>query len=117
LNANQPLELLGKQWQYPGQVASVGKFTTLNTQSYYYFSTVSNGSFTDASYIRLSTLAASYSLSASYLKKAGIEACNIFINSNYLFVITKYKGIDPETQNFGGVPPVRGIVGGVGFTF
>ncbi len=44
-----------------------------------------------------------------------MQGCNLFFHSNNLFVITKYKGVDPETQNFGGLPPVKIITGGIKF--
>ncbi len=115
VNSNQPTVILGKQWQYPGdREATYAKFNSKpNGPSYGYFARNSDGAFTNASYIRLSNLSISYSLPDRYLKKAGISGCNIFFHTNNLFVITKYKGLDPETQNFGGLPPTRMIVGGI----
>jgi len=46
-----------------------------------------------------------------------IKGCSIFLATNNLFVITNYKGVDPETQNFGGVPPSKTITGGISLNF
>ncbi len=117
VNYNMPTYILGKQWQYAGdQAATYAKYTTKFFQSFSYFP-ASDGSFTDASFIRLSNLSISYALPANYLRKAGIGACSLFFHTNNLFIITKYKGLDPETQNFGGLPPAKVIVGGVSFNF
>jgi hypothetical protein len=62
-------------------------------------------------------LAISYSLPSTYLKKAGIATCSLFFHTNNLFIITKYKGLDPETQAFGGLPPAKMVEGGVSFNF
>ncbi len=115
VNYNEPSYILGKQWQHTGDhAATYSKFSTINTNSFNYF-TISDGSFTDASFVRLSSLAISYSLPAKYFKKMGIGSCSLFFHTNNLFIITKYKGLDPETQNFGGLPPVKVIVGGISF--
>ena len=81
------------------------------------FFQLSDGSYTDASFVRLSNLSVSYNLPAAYLKKAGLQGCSLFVHSNNLIVITKYKGVDPETQNFGELPPTKTIVGGINFNF
>jgi hypothetical protein len=115
-NINQPATIYGKQWQYPGDNASISKFSTNFSNSYSLFQQ-SDGAYTDASFLRLSNLSVSYSIPIDYLKKAGLQSCSLFFHSNNLFVITKYKGVDPETQNFGGLPPTKTIVGGINFNF
>jgi TonB-linked SusC/RagA family outer membrane protein len=116
-NGNQPSSIFGKQWQWPGDGdATVAKFITNQTQAYSNFM-LSDGAYTNASFVRLSNLSISYTLPAGYLRKAGIQGCNLFFHTNNLFVITKYKGVDPETQNFGGLPPTKTIVGGINFNF
>ncbi|MEP7376061.1 MAG: SusC/RagA family TonB-linked outer membrane protein [Chitinophagaceae bacterium] len=113
---NQPAEILGKEWRKPGDLATYARFTTMSLNSDYYYST-SDGLYTDASFIRLSNFALSYSLPIAYIKKVGMQGCNAFIHANNLFVFTKYKGIDPETQSFGSLPPSKTIVVGLNFNF
>jgi TonB-linked SusC/RagA family outer membrane protein len=117
VNVNQPAAILGKQWQYPGDdQATIAKFTPTALYSNNLFAR-SDGTFTDASFFRLSNLSVSYGLPSYYLKKVGVQGCSLFFHTNNLFIITKYKGLDPETQNFGELPPVKIIVGGINFTF
>jgi TonB-linked SusC/RagA family outer membrane protein len=117
VNYNEPTYILGKQWQYPGDnAATFAKFTAISTQNFGNY-TRSDGSFTDASFVRLSNLSISYALPSNYLRRAGIGACSFFFHTNNLFIITKYKGLDPETQNFGGLPPTKVMVGGISFNF
>jgi len=113
--ANQPVGVLDR-WQKIGDNASVARFTTQPDQTDYYFAQ-SDAGYTDASFIRLSNLSLSYSLPGTYIKKIGLQDCSIFFNTNNLFVITKYKGLDPETQNFGGLPPIKVIVAGLALKF
>jgi TonB-linked SusC/RagA family outer membrane protein len=115
-NNNVPAALFGEQWQRPGANSTYAKFLT-TTPVWYGDFQESDGAYTDASFVRLSSLSVSYSLPANFLKKAGIQGCNLFFNTNNVLTITKYKGIDPETQNFGSLPPTKTIVGGINFNF
>ncbi|WP_162846942.1 SusC/RagA family TonB-linked outer membrane protein [Mucilaginibacter gracilis] len=112
--ANQPASVIGTEWQKPGDIATTAKFTTIpgSDRGYGYFSG-SDAGFTDASFIRLSNLSLNYSVPSVYAKKLGLEGCSVFLNTNNLFTITRFKGIDPEVQNFGGLPPSRIIVLGL----
>ena len=116
MNNNEPTAVLGR-WQKPGDIRNIARFTTNPSSSFSNFSGLSDGSFTDASFIRLSNLSLSYGLPEKSLKKADIGSLRIFLNIQNLFVITKYKGLDPEIQNFGGIPPIRTFSGGLSFAF
>lgn len=117
INANQPVDVLD-HWRTPGDVARFSAFTTKRfVQNNNYFSSQSDGVYTDASFIRLSNVSLSYNFPSSLLGKAKIQSCSVFLNANNLLLITNYKGIDPETQNFSGLPPTRTIVGGLSFNF
>jgi TonB-linked SusC/RagA family outer membrane protein len=114
---NQPTGILNHEWKTPGDIASEARFTTNPSETDIYYNFYSNGAYTDASFIRLSNLSVSYKLSDFFSKKAGMRGCSLFFHTNNLFVITRYKGIDPETQNFGGLPPAKTLVGGLSFNF
>lgn len=114
-NTNQPVEALGR-WQKPGDITDIGKFSTVNAQDPSSNLVRSDLGYTDASYMRLQNLSLSYSLPDNISKKAGFQ-CSIFLNANNIFTITKYKGIDPETQNFGSMPPAKTVVAGLSFNF
>ena len=116
IGTNQPVEVLSR-WQKTGEITNVGKFSTFGAMdpNGYLFS--SDISYTDASYIRLSNLSLTYNFPDKWVKNAHMQSCNLYLRANNVFVITRYKGIDPETQNFGGMPPTRTIVGGLSVNF
>lgn len=114
---NVPVSLLSR-WQNPGDIAHVAKFTAFASDvSYNYFASSSDGTYTDASYLRLTNISINYYLPAGIIKKTGIKKCAVFINGQNLFTITRYKGLDPETQTLGSLPTARIIVGGLSVNF
>lgn len=50
----------------------------------------------DASYCRIKTLSLSWSMPKSWMSKAHLESCNIFVTGYDLFTFTNYKGQNPE---------------------
>ena len=111
---NQPSSILGNEWKKPGDIASVARFTTSpNDPSYQNFQSYSDGVYTDASFIRLQNLSLSYRFSDKFLKKLAVSNLRIFLQGENLFIITRYKGIDPEVQFFGGLPLPRIITTGI----
>jgi TonB-linked SusC/RagA family outer membrane protein len=113
---NQPVEVLKDHWQKPGDVAKYARFTTTASDVSYQNFYNSDGTVTNASFIRLQNLSLSYSLFKSNLPK-GIGSLRINIRSQNLFVLTKYKGPDPETQSFTSLPLPRNITGGISIGF
>ena len=114
---NQPAALLNA-WKAPGQVA---EFEVLSSQfgqaaTAARLFTESGGVYSDASYIRLQTASFSYSLPASVVKRLTVQSLRFYINAQNLFTLTRYKGNDPETQNFFGVPPLRTLSCGLQLT-
>lgn len=70
----------------------------------------------DASYLRLSALTLGYNLPQKLLNSWHANRVRIYATGSNLFCITKYKGLDPETGDYG-YPPVRTFVLGVNFGF
>jgi len=118
---NNESVLLLKRWQKPGDVSSVARYTTgtgnSNTTTDGYFHGASDGVFSNASFIRLQNLSLAYTLPERVTSRAGLQQFKIYLRGENLFMITKYKGLDPETQNFGGMPPNKVFTGGVLFNF
>ncbi|WAC13502.1 SusC/RagA family TonB-linked outer membrane protein [Dyadobacter pollutisoli] len=50
----------------------------------------------DGSFIRFKTISLGYSLSDKLLEKAHIHSLRVYVNVSNAFLITKYKGLDPE---------------------
>ncbi len=46
-----------------------------------------------------------------------MEALSITLSASNVFVITKYKGVDPKLQNFGGLPPATVVTAGIKINF
>lgn len=117
---NLPAELLSR-WQRMGDKSEFQKFTTdafttAGRAARTYFAQ-SSGVYSDASYIRFKTVSFSYKFSGKLLEKIKAETLRFYINAENLLTITNYKGNDPETQNFYGVPPLRTIAVGCQFNF
>src|SRR5882762_10195034 len=87
---NEPALILGKQWQKPGDQASLMKFTTT---TFVGKNAINNSTtvISDASYFRLTNLSFSYRLSDSYIRKIGLKAASISVNCRNLFTISPYK--------------------------
>jgi TonB-linked SusC/RagA family outer membrane protein len=116
LNNNQPKEIFNNRWQKPGDIARYPALTTRFKQSNANFSQ-SDGIFTDGSYLRLNNVNISWSLPQRWLSRVKLKNCALTFSTQNLFVITRYKGMDPELQNFGGMPPTKVINTGLSFTF
>jgi len=80
----------------------------------------------DGSYIRLKNLQFGYTFPKNLVQKAGIGNCRIYVSTQNLLTITKYKGYDPEIINwdvfgqgndFGSYPPVRSYNVGLQVSF
>ena len=112
---NQPVDLLTR-WKSSGDNSNVQQFTSQYSQaaqaareSFLY----SSGVYSDASYIRFKTISLSYTFPGVLTKKLKIENFRLYATAQNLFTITGYKGNDPETQNFYGVPPLRTLSCGI----
>ncbi|WP_183562553.1 SusC/RagA family TonB-linked outer membrane protein [Mucilaginibacter sp. SP1R1] len=118
--ANQPTIVLNR-WQQPGDISTVQQYTAGNNQAAIIAANtqlnISNGIYGDASYIRLKNVALAYHLPESFLKHLGITGGKVYINAQNVLTITKYKGLDPETQNFYVLPPLRTIAAGLQLSF
>jgi TonB-dependent starch-binding outer membrane protein SusC len=106
---NEPVGVLNR-WQKPGDITDIQKFSVGTLTDY------AGGSslvFSDASYIRLKNISLSYTLPAHYTAKAKLERCRVFVQSQNLFTITKYAGLDPENASSSSLPPLRVITFGL----
>jgi TonB-linked SusC/RagA family outer membrane protein len=113
---NQPTSIIDQEWQKPGDITNVARYTTTGTNSDNNLH-ASDAGYTDASFIRLKNLQLSYDLPMLFAKKLGMRRCAVFFRGQNLFVITPYKGVDPETLNYDNLPPVKTFTGGLSFNF
>jgi hypothetical protein len=116
---NQPTYVLNR-WQKPGDHALVQRFNTDFTYyNQYSDATSSDRAFSSASFMRLKNLAFSWQLPAAWSTKAHFQAVRIYLQTQNLFTITNYKGMDPENPGGGaaGLPPLRVITAGIQASF
>ena len=117
---NMPTEFLDR-WTGSGGNAAYQKFSSQSfgtgAASGQTLVKMSDFAYGDASYIRFKTLSLSYRVNPSFLKRIKMTSCNVFVNAQNLFVITGYKGHDPETQNYYSLPPLKTVSTGLQFNF
>ncbi len=114
---NQPTEA-ANSWQKPGQTPGFQKFTSgYNANAYLagYDLANSTAAYTNASFIRISTLSLSYSISdeKNWMKKCNLKGLQFYLRAQNLLTFTGYRGSDPETQNAYVLPPLKIVVGGI----
>ena len=97
---NQSTTVL-KRWRTPGQITDVPK-AGFNIQPSTYF-------IEDGSYLRLKDISLSYNIKGGILNKAGISRVQPYFTAHNLLTITKYKGMDPEVNQWGDSGAVQGI--------
>lgn len=110
--SNQAIEVLGR-WQKPGDITTVGKFTSIGSLNDNYYYNFSDARITDASFVRLQNLYLSYQFGSKMATKAGIASLKLYVQGENLFVLTKYKGIDPEVQLLSAMPFPRIVTFGI----
>ncbi|KYP15220.1 SusC/RagA family TonB-linked outer membrane protein [Flavihumibacter sp. CACIAM 22H1] len=116
---NHPLAVM-ERWQHPGDQSSIQRFTTVSGSTAYRnlvsYLPRSAAFIVDASFIRCKNIAISYKLPAKAIKSLRIENLTVFLNTQNLFVLSKYKGADPEIQNLLILPPLKTLVAGINIT-
>jgi hypothetical protein len=73
--------------------------------------------YADASYLRLKNVSLSWDLPQTWIQKAHIDRCRLYLQGQNLLTWTKYNGADPENQNLAALPPLRTFTAGIQFTF
>lgn len=57
---------------------------------------MSNKFIEDGSFLRLKNISLGYTFSEKLLSKAHLRSLRVYVNVSNAFIITKYKGMDPE---------------------
>ncbi len=101
------------RWQHPGEITPVEKYNSdlslANALGYLGTSDIVYNK--DASFVRLKNVSFSYDLPKKYCSKVGIDNARIYIHGQNVLTLTRYKGLDPETQT--ALPPLRTVVLGL----
>lgn len=93
--------------------------STTQPSSFYGFSPYGTGDFflEKAWFIRLQNVSLGYTLPAKWIKGV-FSSARIHVDGSNLFVITPYKGVDPETDSYtAAYPYIRSFVAGVNLSF
>ncbi|MBO9571877.1 MAG: SusC/RagA family TonB-linked outer membrane protein, partial [Chitinophagaceae bacterium] len=101
--SNQPVSVLNR-WEKPGNAKQIQKFTTggfpIVTQSDAYFSY-------DASYVRLKNVSLSWQIPEKWLRTARLQNGSLYFRGQNLATLSRYSGLDPETQSSTTLPPLQ----------
>ncbi len=115
-NGNVSLYLYENSWRKPGDQALYSKFTNLTKSSGGYLA-ASDALYQKADFIRLKNVRLSWRLPAARLKSLGIGSLAVNVAASNIFVITNFKGLDPEILSFGLMPPSRIMTMGLNCSF
>jgi TonB-linked SusC/RagA family outer membrane protein len=112
-SGNQPTDVQ-RRWQREGDATDVQKFS----QSYvnalpFSWASSSNRNVVDADYLRLKTISLAYQLPVSWMERAKISGCTLYVRAQNLFTATSYVGLDPQIPGALNLPPLRMITGGL----
>lgn len=97
---NQSTRVLDR-WRVPGQIKEVPKAGFDMKNSTYFVE--------DGSYLRVKNVSLSYDVDIESIRNIGINKIQPFISLNNILTFTKYKGIDPEVNQWGNSGAVQGI--------
>lgn len=109
---NNSTEILGR-WQSPsnpGDGMTPKLFFADNTLSNL-TSHASSRFLEDASFVKFDIISLGYNFPKDILKNVGVRGLRVYFQAQNAFIITKYKGLDPEMENagvdFNGTPRQR----------
>jgi len=97
---NQSIDVLNR-WERPGQIAKVPKAGFTILPSTYFIE--------DGSYLRVKDVSLSYQFKGNILRKWGITRLQPYFTASNLLTLTKYRGMDPEVNQWGNDGHVQGI--------
>ena len=113
---NQPA-LVMDRWSAEDTNAEIQRFSTTSAaQSAYSRFRSSDRVVDDASFIRFKNISLSYSLPDNLKNKFRLTDGKVFIQGQNLFTITKYEGLDPESQS-NVLPPLQTLAAGFNISF
>jgi len=97
---NQSTRVLDR-WKRPGMITEIPKANFNILPSSYFVE--------DGSYLRVKDITLAYNIPGNFLKKIGISRLQPYCTAQNLLTLTKYIGMDPEVNQWGGSNSVQGI--------
>jgi TonB-dependent starch-binding outer membrane protein SusC len=106
--ANQSTEVL-RRWQSPGDVTNIPRVFQPGSNQTRFNHIFSSRFVEDGSYLRVKALTLSYDFPSRLLIKARIQSLKVYATGENLLTFTKYSGLDPEVNRYGGNSFSRGL--------
>lgn len=100
---NNQSQAVNYRWRKEGDVTPIPRamYGTLSNGAVSNYNTLVSDRFVeDGSFLRLNYLQLSYSFSSKVARALRLKGLRCYVSANNLFVLTKYKGVDPEI-NYG----------------
>ncbi len=97
---NQSTRVL-RRWQIPGQVTDVPRVNWNIKNSSYFVE--------DGSYLRVKDISLSYNVPLRLISRIGLTKLQPYVSATNLITLTKYKGRDPEVNQYGNSGAVQGL--------
>ncbi|MBF8964071.1 TonB-dependent receptor [Pontibacter sp. FD36] len=91
---NNNLVEIKDRWQKPGDVTDVPRLYLQDPQS----NRISTRWLEDGDFLRLRQLSLGYNVPSATTQKVGLSSIRLYAQAQNLFVLTKYKGADPEVN-------------------
>jgi TonB-linked SusC/RagA family outer membrane protein len=82
-------------WQKPGDITELPRITTVGTN---YTIDPTTRVLEDGSFLRLKTLTIGYTIPKALLSKINVNSLRVYFVGANLWLLTKYKGFDPESN-------------------
>ncbi len=119
-NTNEPVSLLNR-WQKIGDQSVFQKYSSATSSAASSMNSLfmlSDALITDASFVRLKNVSLSWQLPAKWQRQLKTNTIRFYLQGQNLLTITKYKGLDPETNGtISTLPSLRVVTAGLNLTF
>jgi TonB-linked SusC/RagA family outer membrane protein len=83
------------RWQKPGDITDMPKLSALGTN---YTLSPTSRNIENGSFLRLSNVNLGYTIPKNVIEKIRLNAVRVYVSGSNLWLITKYKGADPEVN-------------------
>lgn len=115
--SNQPVAVMNR-WRNSEDVARYHRFTQSATGVREYLKGQARGEngYEDADYLQVKNIAFAYALSPGLCRRMALNSASVYVRSQNVYTITRYRGFDPENSNVRVLPPVRTITMGIQLT-
>jgi TonB-linked SusC/RagA family outer membrane protein len=110
---NQPVNVL-RRWQKPGDVSTIERFSQ-NSSLLNSFENAEQSDmvYGNGSYVRLRNVSLTWTLPEGWQKTMHLHNTSFFVHAQNLLLMTKYRGLDPETESAAVLPPLRVVAVGL----